>query len=331
MNTQEIKNLISKFNDGNSVITKLDSIVIVNLDWLTSRDYQAQGINEFLYTIGQYKNLIIVFLIRDGVNCWLTGLKSVIEKVVTDLELTSDSCFIYGYNDLQIANTTYIKMDVVQMWISQVYKNIQNLPLSTATFDKKFAALFGRHDMFRLKISKQLHEKYKQYSTLSYMSDKAWWNPRFCELFENDKKWHNLNCPILLDFDQPTGWVPYQKSLEHIDKHYQTYFIEIVAETDPHTNKFFTEKTVKNFYLGKPFILWSGPDSLETLKELGFKTFSPWINESYDRISNTYDRFNAILIEIDRIASLPIANLQQMHAEMEQIFAHNRENFLKFV
>jgi len=66
----------------------------------------------------------------------------------------------------------------------------------------------------------------------------------------------------------------------------------------------FTEKTYK-FILAKiPFILCGMPGALAVLRELGYKTFSPWINESYDMIENDEDRAVAIANEIERLTQM---------------------------
>ena len=53
--------------------------------------------------------------------------------------------------------------------------------------------------------------------------------------------------------------------------------IEIVTETDEYQNQWFTDKTAKCLYTGKPFLLLSGPNSLGMLKRMGFVTFDQWI------------------------------------------------------
>jgi hypothetical protein len=74
-----------------------------------------------------------------------------------------------------------------------------------------------------------------------------------------------------------------------------------------------------------------GAGSLAHLHELGFKTFSPWIDESYDQITNTYLRFEAIKQEIDRLAAMSMQELNNMHQEMLPILAYNRQHFLKLL
>lgn len=330
MSTQKIKKLIPFFNEP-KLIHIVEDVVIVNLDFFTNRYYQTQGLNEFLFTIGGYKNHSVVFLIRDGVNCVMTGIREIIKKVIYELKLTEETCYIYGYDDLKLDNTTFIEMDAIRMWASSCYTMIKDLPISNNQFQKKFAALYGRHDLFRLKIFRHLYTNYLDESLLAFNSTAGQYNSRFTKEFEDDIDWYRNHCPVFLDFEQSHTWYPFQDSLQTIDNHYHNYFIEIVAETDPYSNKFFTEKTMKNFYLGKAFLLWAGPYSLFRLRENGFKTFSPFINESYDTIENTRDRFDALLSEIDRLAGLSIAELQEIQNEIGERLQYNRDYFTQFI
>lgn len=330
MNTRTIKELISN-NVFENIITEVDNFVFVNLDHFTNRLYQSQGASEFIYSMCDYKNHIIVFLLRDGVNCRITGIREVLKKVIAELRLTKETCYIYGYDNLHLDNSTYIEFNVLQMWTDLTYKKIKDLPICDTQFEKKFAALYGRHDIFRLKIFRHLFQYHKNTSLLAFNSECGTYNARFDLHFINDKTWYKENCPVFLDFDTSSTWIPYGKSLETIGSHYNKYFIEIVAETDFFTDKFFTEKTLKNFYLGKPFLLWSGAHSLFRLKEAGFKTFSPYINESYDSIQNTKDRLDAILIEVDRLSKLPMEQLKEIHNQLSERLLYNREFFIQFM
>ena len=46
------------------------------------------------------------------------------------------------------------------------------------------------------------------------------------------------------------------------------------------------------------------PGALAVLRETGYKTFSPWINEAYDMIENDEDRAIAIANEIERLTQM---------------------------
>lgn len=320
MNTQQIYQLICNTNLDNTV-TQINNYLFVNLDWLTNRNYQFEGTNEFLYYIGQHKDKQIVFLQRDGVNLQFTGIQEIIKQTIKD---TGNPCYLYGYNNPKIDNCMFLPLDAIQMWIAQCYPLIKDLPLSTLSNSYKFAGLFGRFDMFRLKLYRHL----KQYdSLLGWNSAQVSYNARHYENYKDDLTWFNSTERSIVDYPAASGSVSFRDALKDIGKHYTTYFIEVVSETDVHNDKFFTEKTLKNFYLGKPFLLLSGANSLAQLRSYGFQTFAPYINESYDTLSSVYDRVSAIKKEIDRLAALDYTSIVNINKNLQPIFEHNRSIF----
>ncbi len=62
-----------------------------------------------------------------------------------------------------------------------------------------------------------------------------------------------------------------------------------------------TEKTLRPLACGHPFLLLNGAGSLEKIREYGFKTFQPYINESYDKEPNPNKRMQMVLNEMRRI------------------------------
>jgi len=72
---------------------------------------------------------------------------------------------------------------------------------------------------------------------------------------------------------------------------------------------FLTEKTFRAIALKHPFIILSLPNSLKTLHKLGYKTFSPYIDESYDEITDDMARLQRIL---DLIATINSYTDKQM-------------------
>tara|TARA_B100001057_G_scaffold64716_1_gene58453 strand:- start:400 stop:1575 length:1176 start_codon:yes stop_codon:yes gene_type:complete len=64
-----------------------------------------------------------------------------------------------------------------------------------------------------------------------------------------------------------------------------------------------TEKTLRPLACGHPFLLLNGAGALEKIREYGFKTFQPYINESYDKEPNPNKRMQMVLNEMRRINS----------------------------
>ena len=89
-----------------------------------------------------------------------------------------------------------------------------------------------------------------------------------------------------------------------------------------------TEKTNKPIACGKPFIAFSTVHFLEDFRSLGFKTFGPYINESYDLEEDNHKRLSMIVAEIKRISELPKDQYDELLFNCRLIAAKNREILL---
>ena len=89
---------------------------------------------------------------------------------------------------------------------------------------------------------------------------------------------------------------------------------------------FVTEKTYKALISKRPFIGYASAYYLKYIKNMGFKTFSPWIDESYDTEENDEQRLQLIIKEIAKLNSMSLPDLHNMLSEMEEILAHNRDH-----
>lgn len=104
------------------------------------------------------------------------------------------------------------------------------------------------------------------------------------------------------------------------------YYMDENCRTDMmcYPAPFFTEKTWKCINLKHPFILCTVPNALKALKELGYKTFHPYINESYDNIENEFDRILAIMDEVERLCEMNENQIKEWLAGVEKICEYNR-------
>lgn len=118
-------------------------------------------------------------------------------------------------------------------------------------------------------------------------------------------------------------------------KHFNDSYFSIVNETkyfkhighlDCH---WFTEKTFKPISCKHPFILVSRPGSLEQLRILGYKTFSPYIDESYDEIENDEDRLEIIMNEVEKLCRYTNLEWLKFQENVQPILEHNFNMLLK--
>lgn len=97
-----------------------------------------------------------------------------------------------------------------------------------------------------------------------------------------------------------------------------------VFET-PTESVFFSEKTYKNINMMQPFILAAVPNSLAMLRERGYKTFHPYIDETYDTIIDDDLRLKYIVNEVERLSKQSENEWLLWLKNVKPIVEHNLE------
>lgn len=104
----------------------------------------------------------------------------------------------------------------------------------------------------------------------------------------------------------------------------QDSFCKILVESDTmEVGTFITEKTTKTILAKTPFVMLGAVNQLSLLKELGFKTFDKWWDESYDTEKNNDRRIEKLFNTITYINSLSLDELQDIYHEMKDVLEHN--------
>jgi hypothetical protein len=107
-------------------------------------------------------------------------------------------------------------------------------------------------------------------------------------------------------------------------------FLNIITETLFDTDSIFiSEKTYKPIYMCQPFIIFGSPHSLKKLKELGYKTFDKWWDESYDNEMDINKRFDKIVNILEQISEWDMDKCFSIKEEMQDILIHNYKNMFK--
>ena len=106
-------------------------------------------------------------------------------------------------------------------------------------------------------------------------------------------------------------------------KVYQHSLYSIVTETNFENYFFFSEKTAKPLYAGRPFVFFGAQGQLQDLKQLGFQTFVGIIDESYDAIDNTLLRFEKAFEQVRWLAD---QDHQQLYKKMQPVLEHNQRH-----
>lgn len=112
---------------------------------------------------------------------------------------------------------------------------------------------------------------------------------------------------------------------------YEQTYVSIVGETnflttpEYESGRFLSEKTFKPIAQKHPFIIISVPFMLQKLREIGYRTFHPFIDESYDSEMHDGTRMLKIIQEIKRLSNLSGIELQQYLMGCKEICEHNLE------
>jgi len=142
--------------------------------------------------------------------------------------------------------------------------------------------------------------------------------------------------PIDADSDIDANWVYKDGEIWHgavgqwsnFSHQYKRIYFNVVTESCYYEDCIYmSEKIFKPISNLVPFIIVSNPFFLAKLREIGFKTFHPWIDESYDEETNNDKRFFMILDEIKRLCSMSKEEIHKWYYEMEDILLHNQKHF----
>jgi hypothetical protein len=116
------------------------------------------------------------------------------------------------------------------------------------------------------------------------------------------------------------------RSLDYV---YQNTYFSVISETNFQANgwdagnRFLTEKTFKAICKLHPFIIASVPRTVEALRSLGYRSFSPWIDESYDLEEDDGKRLYMIAKETERLCNLSDHQLEDFLVNVREICQHN--------
>lgn len=144
--------------------------------------------------------------------------------------------------------------------------------------------------------------------------------------FDNMKKELNEMPPMYLDHKELV--TNRAEFVADDDWMYAETYFSLVSEThyferDDEHGIFFSEKVFKPISFKHPFILIAPRGSVAALKSIGYKTFAPYINESYDAEQNDIKRMQMIIEETKRLDALEGDELYEWLHEVKQICEHN--------
>lgn len=100
----------------------------------------------------------------------------------------------------------------------------------------------------------------------------------------------------------------------------------VICETK-HRELFLTEKIGKALFAKRLFVVFSCSNYLDSLKSLGFKTFSDILDESYDAIEDDVARFDAAFKQLEWLAD---QDYNQIMEKAKPILDYNHQHLLNY-
>lgn len=118
--------------------------------------------------------------------------------------------------------------------------------------------------------------------------------------------------PLYLDLKGQDMFLDCSKLSMSLSKFYKDSYFSVVTEThfDNIAPRFLTEKIFKTMLFKHPFILVTTCGSVSLLKEIGYKSFNPFIDEDYDSESDDSLRLLKIIKQVKKLALLTSSELK---------------------
>ncbi len=313
-----------------SAIEITDKEVKINGGYIIKHDYYLHRVSSLIYALYQLrkdigqKKLQLRFL--DGEPITFSGIAGVIDRIADTLKLpptqievlTNDKSFQHDRATVVYQPSPFFKLLENKIDITD-WKLDQSAVL--------FGGIYGRFSIERFLLASYIDSNFTNDSFVIFQPQGYWVEfdiDGLDNFFSKEYTWYTnrkeQTSKLESNHNGCVNWNDVVKDYKNI---WSKYKIEIVAETDVHNSTWFTEKTIKCLLSKKPFILLSGHRALKNLQDMGFKTFSPMIDESYDLESDVNTRIDMIKQEILRIHSLDDKEKIKMFEDLTPVLNYN--------
>jgi dimeric dUTPase (all-alpha-NTP-PPase superfamily) len=274
---------------------------------------------------------IIFNMVKEGQGFIHDNRITLIKNQIKFLGLTNKHVF---YMDSNIKTPSHLRSSKIK-GLYYPYWESYNRPLDSDKIDQivknislkidrkyKFLSFNRRAADFRIALIQQLFDlgiNKNSILTCGLPVSITNYSIKFSSVSEQIKK---IILPITYDIEDLVSNNPLEVNF---DAHLNSY-INICCETffdEDNTRLFFSEKIFKSIIALQPFILLGQYNSLHQLRQHGYKTFHPIINEDYDNEVNELKRFNMIINEVKRLNSMSNSELSEMMIQLLPILTHN--------
>ena len=321
--------MLPDFDDRGIAIN--DKQIIINASYFVKHDGYMQRTQALIHCLfnlrNQLKSKDLVFFLYDGEPIQISGFEYTIKKICTMLQIPENKIILSIIDHQPKIDFGQIRQISRHSGFFEQVKNLLKVDLCKLDPDYRlFGAFFGRFTLHRLLMAHYLATNHQDSSIVSFRPDyrlAEFEIDPFAKYFASHLDWlkSRLGMNPTLTADQAS------RNLSTYHEVFGKYAIEIVIETNIIDTGWFTEKTAKCLASGKPFILLGTQGQLAKLREMGFKTFSDDINESYDNEHCHEIRFEMICQQIAKLDGLDATAKTQLVKRLNSVSEYNKNNY----
>lgn len=289
-----------------------------------------------LYQLRTSRNNRPVYIQAINTPLFLPLYRGILDTIADALAIPKEQLLIITReHDLDHPRATKVDLPLWgEAYRRQCRQALTGLGFKLDTTPVRFGALFGRIQWGRIKLAHHLETAHPTESYVIIQADKHQFDYFVAGLEDFYKPlhqwWHARQNPAdSLDPHNSRGELNFPDNIIQWPNIWGRYVIEVLAETEYQGRGDWTEKTWKCLGSGKPFIALNGPGSLKSLRDMGYETYAPWINETYDTVLDYHDRIQAICNEIDRLAALAPNEWQMTQDNIMAIAERNKKIFFE--
>jgi len=218
-------------------------------------------------------------------------------------------------------------------------KNVEPILFHTHKREKKFTALVRMHKFWRANIMAKLWEHnfhndgYFSYGIDIKAPESELDNPIEVDNFGNLRELTRLflkKCPFKADdLDNELHNDHRKTTTDHFKNSYVNVVLESHMDVDQSNGVLLTEKTFKPIKHAQPFIIFGAQGTLQILRDLGYKTFENVLDQSYDSIQNTSERWYYAMDVLINLLSKDITEIHDIYILLKDDIMHNQRLFMK--
>ena len=266
------------------------------------------------------------------------------------VKLLIDASTVYGVNKPTDSNTKLVSSNFYLEWAEKliskydgknIFKsNIEKIK-NLENRDKLFTCLQRRPRLCRFINLYNIH-RYNLDNSGFYSLRLNSFNPirGYSHSFKRDKNWKIESENVKIARNEFANFISQIKSREsyqcdNVDltvnqalnlnsTNYLDSYFHVVAETLIDSEViFFTEKIYKPIVCGSPFFVLGNRGMISELRNMGFKTFDKWWDESYDDLYSHWERSKSVFSTLEELNKKPKSELNSILNEQLPTLIHN--------